>query len=268
MTLLSVRALSVSLGEAAVLTNLDLEISAGTVVGLIGPNGAGKTTLLRAIAGLLPLDRGDIHILDRPQSRIGRRTLAKLLAYLPQGGQSHWSITVETLVMLARLPHRSPWTAASDTDRAAVTRALEACDLVPFRHRPMSELSGGERARALLARALAGEPKLLLADEPAAGLDPGHQLDVMTRFRQLAASGAGVIVVMHDLTLAARFCDRLVLLDDKQVASDGDPDTVLSPAMLARCYGVRGYHGSVDGQRIVVPLERMEIEKGSHGARR
>lgn len=258
MTLLSAQAVSVLLGDAPILAGLDLEIAAGEVVGLIGPNGAGKTTLLRAMAGLLPLQYGEVRFQGHRLHQMDRRVLARTLAYLPQGSASHWAVTVETLVMLGRLPHRSPWAAPSEADKAAVARALAACDLARFGDRPVTRLSGGERTRALIARALAGEPKVLLADEPVAGLDPGHQLDVMAKLRELAASGAGIVVVMHDLTLAARFCDRLALLFGKQIAAEGCPTTVLSADTLARCYGVRAYHGSTEGGAIVVPLERTD----------
>ncbi len=264
MTLLCANAVSVSLGDTQVLAGLDLGIAAGEVVGLIGPNGAGKTTLLRAMAGLLPLDGGDIRVHGQPLQGIDRTTLAQTLAYLPQNGESHWSVTVETLVMLGRLPYRGPWRGPADSDRAAVARALDACDVAQFRNRPVTQLSGGERTRVLLARALAGEPKILLADEPVACLDPAHQIDVMETLRNLAASGAGVVVVMHDLTLAARFCNRLVLLYDKRIAARGCPAEVLSPDNLARCYGIRAYHGSADGNSIVVPLERTDAGSG-HG---
>ena len=260
MTLLSAKSVSVSLGRTSVLAGADLMIEAGEVVGLIGPNGAGKTTLLRAMAGLLPLQGGEISFQDRPLREIGRNALARALAYLPQGGDGHWAVSVETLVMLGRLPHQGPRRGGSDKDRRAVTRALEACDVAQFRGRPVTHLSGGERTRVLLARALSGEPKVLLADEPVAGLDPGHQLDVMARLRDLAASGAGVVVVMHDLTLAARFCDRLALLYDKRVVAEGEPAAVLSPSNLARCYGIRAYHGAAEGNPILVPLARTTAE--------
>ncbi len=262
MTLLRAHSVSVSLGDAPILAGLDLGIAAGEVVGLIGPNGAGKTTLLRAMAGLLTLDGGEIRVQGRPLQKIGRNTLARALAYLPQGSDSHWAVSVETLVMLGRLPHRDLWRAPSHADRVAVGRAMEACDVAEFKDRPTTHLSGGERTRVLLARALASEPRLLLADEPVAGLDPGHQLDVMEKLRDLARSGAGVVVVMHDLTLAARFCDRLALLHNKRIAAEGGPAVVLSPETLARCYGIRAYHGSAEGNTIVVPLERTGAGAG------
>ena len=260
MTLLRTRGVAVSLGGRRILDRLDLTVEAGQVVGLIGPNGAGKTTLLRAMAGLLPLDAGTIEVRDQPLHHMARGALARVLAYLPQDGASHWQITVETLVMLGRLPHQGPWRAAGEADRAAVERALAACDVARFRDRPVTRLSGGERTRVLLARALAGEPELLLADEPVAGLDPAYQLDVMALLRDLVAAGAGVVVVMHDLTLAARYCDSLALLDDRRIVAHGGPDRVLSPENLARHYGVRAFHGTARGNPIVVPLARTGAE--------
>lgn len=257
MSLLSVRGVSITLGITQVLAEVRFAVTAGEVVGLIGPNGAGKTTLLRAMAGLLPLDSGEIRFDARPLRDIERKELARKLAYLPQGGESHWAVTVETLVMMGRLPHMGPWRSASEVDRAAVARALEACDVGQFVSRPVTNLSGGERARVLLARALAVEPMVLLADEPVAGLDPAHQLDVMQRLCDLAVSGAGIVVVMHDLTLASRFCHRLALLHRKRIAAEGSPGTVLSPENLARCYGIRAHYGSVNGHSFVVPVERV-----------
>ncbi len=267
MTSLSAEALTVSLGRRRVLDEVAIDIAAGEVVGLIGPNGAGKTTLLRALSGLLTADSGEIRLLGRRLAEVERETLARTLAYLPQDGRSHWSVTVETLVTLGRLPYRAPWQEISGADRQAVERALAACDLAHLRERPMTQLSGGERSRALLARALAGEPRFLLADEPVAGLDPGHQLDVMVKLQDLAAGGAGVVVVMHDLTIAARFCSRLALLHDGRIAAEGPPSAVLSPDNLARCYGVRAFHGAAEGSEIVVPLWRT-AEGARHGADR
>lgn len=258
MTLLTVDAVSVSLGDRQVLAGVDLYVGVGEVVGLIGPNGAGKTTLLRAMTGLLVPDDGTVRINGRLLSDVARRERARTVAYLPQGGEHYWDVTVETLVMLGRLPHRGPWRGPSAADRDAVARALEICDVARFRRRPVSRLSGGERARVLLARALAGEPKLLLADEPVAGLDPAHQLDVMATLRRRAAAGAGVVVVMHDLTLAARFCDRLALLHDGRMVVQDIPAGVLTPDRLARCYGIRAYHGVADGGAVIVPLARTE----------
>jgi len=256
VSLLALRAASVSLGGAQVLSAVDFEFAGGEMVGLIGANGAGKTTLLRVLAGLLRPGSGELHLDGRPAAAIERRRRARLIGYLPQGGESHWAVSVETLVMTGRLPHLGPWRGPGPADRAAVRRALEICDVAGLAGRPVTALSGGERARVLLARALAGEPRILLADEPVADLDPAHQLDVMETLRALAGEGAGVVVVMHDLSLAARFCDRLVMLLDGRVAAAGAAREVLSAEVLGRCLGIRVRQGAVDGIPYVVPIER------------
>jgi iron complex transport system ATP-binding protein len=256
MTGLQATSVSLRLGGAPVLDDVDLRLDGGELVGLIGPNGAGKTTLLRVMAGLLPAAGGEVTVDGQTLAAMPRQALARTLGYLPQDGGSHWPLTVATLVALGRLPHQGPWRGPDAADRAAVERALAACDIAALADRPVNRLSGGERARVLLARALAGEPRILLADEPVAGLDPGHQLDVMQRLSALARDGAGVLAVLHDLTLAARFCDRLVLLDRGRVIAEGDADHVLSPDLLARCYGIRAHHALIDGNPVVIPLAR------------
>ena len=258
MSLLGATGIRVTLAAGRVLDGVDFHVAAGEMVGLIGPNGAGKTTLLRAMAGLIAPESGDIRLDGRAVAATDRRELARTLGYLPQEGDSHWAVTVETLVMMGRLPHIGPWRAPGQDDRAAVARALEACDVAGLADRTVTRLSGGERARVMLARALAVEPRVLLADEPVTGLDPAHQLDVMQRLRGLADRGAGVVVVMHDLTLAARFCHRLALLHDRRIAAEGSPAAVLSPENLARCYNVRAHYGSVDGDAFVVPVARVD----------
>ncbi len=263
MTLIRATDVVVRIGRAAILHGIDVDLAAGEVLGLIGANGAGKTTLLRALAGLLPLARGTIALDGRPLAHLPRRQLAQTVAYLPQGGASHWPVSVETLAMLGRLPHLGPWRGPGERDRRAVETALAACDVTQFRDRTLDTLSGGERARVLIARALASEPRVLLADEPVAGLDPGHQLDVMATLRRLAAAEAGIVVVVHDLTLAARFCDRLVLLDAGRVAAAGPPRAVLSSENLARCYGIRAQIAEVDGVPWVGPATRIP-GSGSH----
>ncbi|MGH8551666.1 MAG: ABC transporter ATP-binding protein, partial [Methylococcales bacterium] len=200
MTLLEVSGLSVAFASAPVLENVSVDFHAAELLGLIGPNGAGKTTLLRASCGLLRASRGSIRFLGKSLDEIGRRELARNLAYLPQKSQAHWSLQVEDLVLLGRLPHQALWKGLSVEDRKIAQEACSACDVAHLAKRPVDTLSGGEFSRVMLARALAVEPKLLLADEPVTGLDPLHQLQVMQKFRVLADSGIGVVIVMHDLS--------------------------------------------------------------------
>lgn len=256
MNLLDATTLSVRFDGIEILSGVDFSIDSGELVGLIGPNGAGKTTLLRTLSGLLPYNLDKIRFLGQPLSVINRKQLARDLAYLPQGNESHWPVTVNTLVMFGRLPHGNPWRGPSKKDREIVQQALKACDVSQFAGRSLDTLSGGERARVMLARVLAVEPRLLLADEPVTGLDPAHQLDVMERFRQLSNLGMGIVIVVHDLTLAARYCHRLVMLSEHKVVAQGKPSEVLSAQNLARCFGIRAHTGSVAGQAFVVPIER------------
>ena len=258
MTTLRGQGIGVTLGQRAILQRVDLTVAPGQVVGLIGPNGAGKTTLLRTLCGLLPADTGSIYLDDQPLFRVPDRTRARRIAYLPQGAESHWQITVANLVALGRLPHQSSWRGLCDDDTHAMQRAMQACNVAHLKDRPIDRISGGERARVMLARALAVEPELLMADEPVAGLDLAHQLDVMERLTELAAAGAGVVVVLHDLSLAARYCHRLVLLNRGRVAASGTPEAVLTPETLATCYGIVAHHGKAAGVPYIVPLTRTQ----------
>ncbi|MBK8908521.1 MAG: ABC transporter ATP-binding protein [Rhodospirillales bacterium] len=255
MTTLAIERLTVAFGDRRVLDGVSLVASTGEIVGLIGPNGAGKTTLLKACLGLLRGAAGSITLDGVAIDAIERRRLARMLAYLPQHGACHWPLEVGRLVALGRLPHLWPWQRPSGRDAAAVDAALEAADVRHLIGRIVTELSGGERARVLLARALAAEPTLLLADEPVAGLDPEHQLRIMEAFRSRVAAGAGVVVTLHELGLAARFCDRLVLLSDGRVAVDGPPEAVLTSATLASVFNVHAEVGERDGRRFVVPFD-------------
>ena len=193
----------------------------GEMVGLIGPNGSGKTTLLRILANLRTPEAGRVRYAGRTAAEVGARELARQIAYLAQGGAVHWPMRVEALVALGRLPHRRPFQGLDAADRDAIEQAMIAADVVALRGRTMGQVSGGERMRILLARALAVDAPMLLADEPIAALDPLHQLQVMELLRTTARNGRGVIVVLHDLALAARFCDRLVLLAQGGILVEG-----------------------------------------------
>ena len=238
MTLLQASNLRISIGRQEIIRGVDVIVDRGEVVGLIGPNGAGKTTLLRALAGLAPASEGTIAIEGKPREALDRAVLGRRIAYLPQGAPCHWPLTVAAQVSLGRIPHKSPWQRLLPDDEAAVFRAMEATDVRHLANRTIPTLSGGERARAMLARAFATEPDILLADEPVAALDPAHQLRVMGVIASLAGKGGGVVVVVHDLSLAARFCDRLVLLSGGEVFAEGAPPAVLTPETLADVYGI------------------------------
>jgi len=241
---------------------VSLTVAAGEVVGLIGPNGSGKSTSLQVLAGLHPAARGEVKLDGRVLSSLTPTERARHLAYLPQNPQCHWPLSVRQVVALGRLPHRGGWgggTGGAD-DMRAVAGAMERLDVTELAGRPVNRLSGGEKMRVMLARALAVEPLVLLADEPVDGLDPYHQLHVMELLRQLAGEGRGVLVVLHELSLAERFCDRLVLLHAGRVLASGRPADVLTPSLCACAYGIETAVLSDGDRRALVPWRRLTEE--------
>ncbi|WP_439567889.1 ABC transporter ATP-binding protein [Sphingopyxis sp.] len=227
----------VTLGRRTVVRDVSAEFGPGTLTAIVGPNGAGKSTLARAMLALVPAT-GKIRVDGVDAATMPRADLARRIAYVPQGQLLHWPLTVERLVGLGRLPHLAPMSRIGAADTAAIERAMERADVLDLRDRIATELSGGERARVLFARALAVEAAALIADEPLASLDPGHQIDVMDMLRAEAAGGALVIAVLHDLTLAARYCDRLLLIDAGRIVADGTPAEVLTAERLRAVYGI------------------------------
>jgi iron complex transport system ATP-binding protein len=249
--------LTVRFGDATILNSVGLLLNAGEMVGLIGPNGAGKTTLLRVLADLLPASNGEVRYDGKSRREIGRLMLARWLSFLAQGGDAYWPLRVDHIVALGRLPHRLPFAGMSAEDYGAVERAIAAADIAHLRLRTAGTLSGGELMRVLLARALAVEAEMLLADEPVAALDPLHQLRIMQLLRATAQKGAGVVVVLHDLTLASRFCDRIVLLAGGRILLDGAP-AERSDDLIAEAYRVAAFRGDYGGQPFVLPWAPLQ----------
>ncbi|AJR22607.1 MULTISPECIES: ABC transporter ATP-binding protein [Sphingobium] len=238
MVTIRAQGLSVRLGRHPAVSGVDLELGPGELVGIIGPNGAGKSTLIRAMLGLVKRENGSVLIDGADSARLGRQQIARRIAYLPQGQTLHWPLAVERLVALGRLPHLGPLSRLSVEDEALIDAALMRADALHLKGRVATELSGGERARVLLARALAVGAPALIADEPLAALDPGHQIDVMDLLRAEARAGSLVVTVLHDLGMAARYCDRLVLMDRGSPVADGAPLDVLTAGNLAKVYGI------------------------------
>lgn len=230
--------ISVSLGTHAAVSNVSMDIKPGEVVGFVGPNGAGKTSLLRALLRLVSVDTGSVVLGTTDITNDAPHKHAQEIAYLPQGQNVAWPLTARRLVALGRVPHRSTWETLKPEDEQAIGAALAATDSAAFADRPVTELSGGERSRVLLARALAVRARVLLVDEPTASLDPFHQLTTMEALKSTASQGTAVGVVLHDLNLAGRYCDRLYLMHEGAVVAEGTPEQVLSDENLAQVYRV------------------------------
>jgi iron complex transport system ATP-binding protein len=234
--LLSLRAVGVHLGDVRALDGVSLDVRAGEVVALLGPNGAGKTTLLRAALGLVPTS-GEILLGADDPAKLNARERAVRAAYLPQRPQSIWPISVEALVALGRFAHGAAPDRLAPRDQAAVDTALVSCALIPLRARRMDEISGGEKSRAHLARALAQQAPLLVLDEPTANLDPVQAITAAEIVRAYANQGGAVVFSTHDIGLAATIAHRIVLLNEGRVLAEGSPETALSPEALEAAYG-------------------------------
>ncbi|MDP6605904.1 MAG: ABC transporter ATP-binding protein [Dehalococcoidia bacterium] len=238
-TLLTLNDVHVSLDGVRILAGVDLTLDRGETLGLVGPNGAGKTTLLRAATGLIELDRGSIEVDGEPLGGFSRLDLARRVAVVQQLPEAPASMRVDDLVLLGRNPYLRLLGRESHHDHAIAHEAMVRTGCGDLATRTLGTLSGGERRRAFIARALAQEPALLLLDEPTANLDPEAQSAIFETLRELAAGGVGVLVVVHDLTLAGAYCDRIALLDGGRVVAAGEPRQVLTAESVARVYGAR-----------------------------
>jgi iron complex transport system ATP-binding protein len=255
--IIEARGLSVRLGGREVVSAVSFGISAGEVVGLIGPNGSGKSTCIGARAGIRRPTAGTLSLIGVPLDRVAPRVRARSISNLPQNPECHWPLSVRQVVALGRLPHRSLWGGLGPSDAEAIGRAMEKLEVTDLAERRVDRLSGGERMRVMLARALAPEPRVLLVDEPTDGLDPNHQLHVMELLRSTAAEGCAVLAVLHDLSLAERFCDRLLLLHEGRLLASGSPREVLVQENVARAYRVETAVLGENGRSTIVPWRRI-----------
>ncbi|MBI1360500.1 MAG: ATP-binding cassette domain-containing protein [Alphaproteobacteria bacterium] len=253
---LEARDITVKIGERLVVDHASLAVAPGELVGLIGPNGAGKSTLLKAILGIRARDGGTVALDGADMLSLPPRSRARSVAFLPQDRRVEWRLTARDVVRLGRYPHQAGFGRLTPQGQAAVDHAINAVDGGELLDRPVAVLSGGERTRILLARALAVEAPILLADEPIAALDPYHQLHVMEILHALSRKGTGVLAVIHDLALAARFMDRVVLMHDGAVIGDGPPARVLSPENLKRAYRIDALRGDEGGRAWILPWSR------------
>jgi iron complex transport system ATP-binding protein len=251
--ILAAQQLEVTLSGRTVLHDVSLSLPSGQLVALVGPNGAGKTTLLRALGGLVS-STGTIEVGGDHLSSLPLRERAKRFGYLPQGHLVHWPLPAKDVVALGRYPHGATDPARlSPHDEAAVLRAMQATNVVEFAERPVTELSGGERSRVALARVLAVEAPIVLADEPTASLDPRYQIDVMRNLRSAADRGVLVVVVTHDLGLAARFADTVLVLSDGRLVAQGKPAQALSEQVMADVFRISAYRADYRNEAVILP---------------
>lgn len=229
--MLAAENLTLTRGGRVVVDDLTAALAPGKITAIVGPNGAGKSSLLLALTGLLEPSGGAVTLDGNPLSALTPRGRAQAIGYLPQSPDIAWDVSVESLVALGRLPWR-------DGGAAEVEAALTALDLEDLRHRPVSRLSGGERARVLLARVLAGTPRWILADEPLAALDLAHQLALIAHLRACAEAGQGVVIVLHDLALAMNHADHVLVLHEGRLLAEGPPAHALAPERIAQGWGV------------------------------
>jgi len=240
VTVLAAQGVTVERGGRAIVDGVSATLEAGMFVALIGANGAGKSTLLNCLAGLLKPEAGSVTLDGGPVLAIDRRELARRRAYLPQSLRAEWPISVERLVALGLTPQLPAFGGLPGGFEPRLTQAIEACDLAAHRFQPATTLSGGELARAMLARALIGDPQILLADEPISGLDPRHRLDTIARLRRLAAlDGKLVVTTLHDLTLALRHATHLMALREGRLVAFGPIGETLTPALLGEVFDVQ-----------------------------
>lgn len=257
MSVLCCESLCIAKSQRTLVNNVSLDIESGELVGLIGPNGAGKSTLLSMLAGLIKCDSGTVTLLGRLLTDIPLNERSRLLGWVAQSGPINWPLTVERIVTLGRRPHLGSWQRLKQQDTEAIERAIVATDCDALRHQDATTLSGGERTRMLLARALAAEPQVLLADEPIAALDLKHQLQTMQVLRQYASGEQSCLVVLHDLSLASRYCDRLYMMHEGGIVAEGIPEDVLSAENLRSVYGVEVATGSDGEVPWIVPVREL-----------
>ena len=251
MSELTCQSVSLTLGNKQLVNNASLHIGGNELVGLIGPNGAGKSTLLQMLAGLIKCDTGTVLLNQRDIHTINLQERSRSLAWVEQNGAVNWPLTVERIISLGRRPHLGTWQKPGDDDHQAIEQAIIDTDCAGIRHQDATTLSGGERTRLLLARALAAQPDVLLADEPVAALDLKQQLQAMHVLENFSSADRTCLVVLHDLSLAARFCNRLYLMHEGAIVAEGTPAMVLTETNLKTVYGVEVQMGGSDHPWIV-----------------
>lgn len=252
MTFLSVNSISLKEKNGPILDQICATFDTGEMVGIIGPNGAGKTTLIKTLLGLVKPSSGKIMLEGKEIDSWSIKDKAKRLAYIAQGSPCHWPLTAEKIIQLGRLPHKNFFQRMTDQDREIIEVCLQKTETQHLRYRAVTSLSGGERSLVMTARSLATQAPILLADEPITGLDPHHQISILTTFLSTIDEARGVVVVLHDLNLAAQFCTRLILICDGKIIADGDVNSVLTEDNLELAFGINASLREIDKQSFIV----------------
>jgi iron complex transport system ATP-binding protein len=263
---LEARGLTVRFGPRTVLEGIDLAIATGTFLGLLGPNGSGKTTLLRALTGAVVPSEGRVLLDGRELPRFTRPEIARRIGVVPQTFNLDFKFTVQEVVALGRYPHGKTWGAPSAKDADAVEAAMDALGIADLADRPVTQLSGGERQRVLIAQTLAQDTPLLLLDEPLNNLDLNHQLEVMQLLATLHAAGKTIVVVLHDINMAAQYCRELAVLADGRLAALGTPDQLITPTLLLEVFGIRVAVHREGGRPYVTPLSLVPAARARGAA--
>ena len=260
---LEVKNISVTMEGHQILQDVSFHVKRGEITGLIGPNGAGKTTLLRAVLGLIKFQSGSSFLDGKDLSDLSLKERAKKISYLAQGSPVHWALTAEYMVSLGLIAGHDPWQKMAKKDHDAVRAAMEITDSLHLAGRITNSLSGGEKSCVMLARAIVSGAPYLFADEPAASLDPYHQLQVMDILTDLKQKNHGILIILHDLALAQRYCDNIILLHEGKVAAAGTADSVLSDKNLSRSYCIHAARWQENGDNFLIPHKRLK-EKLTH----
>ena len=250
-TPLEVRDVRFAYDERPVLDGVTLAVRAGELVGVVGPNGAGKSTLLRVLLGFLPAESGEVRVGGAAIGSLSRRDIARRAAFVPQGFHTDFAFGVREMVAMGRTAHLGRFEPERDADRAAIARAMDATDVGEMSDRPFTTLSGGEQQRVLLARAFAQEAPLLVLDEPTASLDLRHAHELMSIVRARTQDGGAALAALHDLALAARFCDRLLVLHRGRIGADGPPAEVLTESLMRDTFEVDARIRNLDGALLI-----------------
>ncbi len=239
MSLLKGVNLGFQIDHIPILQGIDIEVNAGEMVGLIGPNGAGKSTLLRLLTSVEQASSGEIFYDNININQISAEQRARYIGYLAQAAQAYWPFSVEKTVGLGRIPHQKWWKHNSREDHEKIHQAMQTTETLAYRNRIVSTLSGGEHTLVMLARIFATDPQIIFADEPVAALDPYHQLHVMEILRNHSQNDRAAVVVLHDLSLASRFCDRLYIINHGELYVSGAPEKIMTADNIAEVYGVK-----------------------------